>query len=331
MRSTRILLALETGAIALPDDGAIAVYGPHEADDLAAFDKGRVQAVQGFFPEHQRLSAMGYDLRAEGPVAGAVAAVVILPRAKEQARALLAEAAASLPQGATVIVDGFKTDGVESVLRDLRARVPVSEPLSKAHGKIFAFPAGAALADWAATPREVAGGFTTLPGVFSADGPDRGSALLAAALPEYLPGYTVDLGAGWGYLARAVLLRKGVKRLDLVEADHAALACARGNVPDPRARFFWADATAYRADGHADHVVCNPPFHAGRDADPSLGVAFLSAAAAMLSPEGDLWLVANRHLPYDRPLKELFHEVTEVSGDTAFRVIRAVRPVKRRR
>ncbi|THD83469.1 class I SAM-dependent methyltransferase [Aliigemmobacter aestuarii] len=331
MRSTRLSLALETGALALPATGALAVYGPHDADDMAAFDKTRVKAVQGHFPDHRRLSAMGFDMAAEGPVEGASAAVVMLPRSKEQARAMLAEAAASLPHGAPVIVDGFKTDGVEGVLRDLRARLPVTEPISKAHGKTFAFVAGPELADWTAMPREVEGGFRTVPGVFSADGPDRGSVLLAAALPDYLPGYSVDLGAGWGFLSRAVLARKGVKRLDLVEADHAALTCARVNVTDPRARFYWADATEYRADGHADHVICNPPFHAGRDADPALGVAFLRAAAGMLSPEGDLWLVANRHLPYDRALKELFQDVAEIGGDSAFRLTRAARPIRRRR
>ena len=331
MRSTRLSLALNTGAVALPETGALAVFGPHEGDDLAAFPKDRVVAVQGFFPDHARLKALGYAVQAEAPVAGATAAVVLLPRAKDLARAHLAEACASLPPGAPVIVDGFKTDGVESVLRDLRARLPVSEALSKAHGKVFAFAASPALADWAATLREVEGGFHTWPGVFSADGPDRGSALLAAALPDYLPGYTVDLGAGWGYLARAALARKGVKRLDLVEADHHALACARRNIDDARARFVWGDATQYRADGYADHVICNPPFHAGRAADPALGMAFLTAAAGMLSPEGDLWLVANRHLPYDRPLKDLFQHVEEIGGDTAFRLTRAARPIKRRR
>ena len=46
----------------------------------------------------------------------------------------------------------------------------------------------------------------------------------------------VDLGAGWGFLARAILARDGVRQLDLVEAEAAALDCARRNVTDPRAR-----------------------------------------------------------------------------------------------
>jgi len=117
-----------------------------------------------------------------------------------------------------------------------------------------------------------------------------------------------------------------VRELHLVEAESDALDCARINIPDPRARFHWADATTWKAPTALDMVVMNPPFHIGRDADPSLGVAFLTAAARLLHPQGVLWLVANRHLPYDRPLTTLFREVADIGGDSAFRLIRASHP-----
>ena len=79
----------------------------------------------------------------------------------------------------------------------------------------------------------------------------------------------------------------------------------------------------------------NPPFHTGRSADPGLGQAFIRAAAGMLSLSGTLWMVANRHLPYDEILRACFHEVTEItppSGrDSAFRITRAERPIPQRR
>lgn len=330
MRSARLELALETGAITLPDSGSIVVYSPRAGDDLSALPKDRVLVVQGFRPDHDAFAARGYTV-AIAAGEGHAAALVCLPRAKAEARAMLAGAAAAVVPGGLVIVDGQKTDGVEAIWRDLRDRVAVSAPVSKAHGKIFSFSAGPGLEDWVAVPTQIEGGFTTVPGVFSADAPDRGSMLLAQVLPDYLPGYIVDLGAGWGYLSRAILTRKGVKRVDLVEADAAALDCARLNVTDPRARFFWADATTYRADGFADAVVCNPPFHTARDADPGLGLSFLQAAARMLSPNGTLWLVANRHLPYERALTTLFRDVEEIGRDPVFRLIRAAQPVRLRR
>ncbi|MDT9081655.1 methyltransferase, partial [Escherichia coli] len=80
---------------------------------------------------------------------------------------------------------------------------------------------------------------------------------------------------------------------------------------DPRARFTWADATQGRP-GPFDAVVMNPPFHNGRAADPALGLAFIRAAAHALTPSGTLWMVANRHLPYEAALREAFREVEEV-------------------
>jgi 16S rRNA (guanine1207-N2)-methyltransferase len=329
MRSTRVTLALDTGLVTLPEQGTIAVFGPQTADDLIALPKDRVLAISRFFPEHMALAAQGYRT-ATAPDAEHAAALICLPRSKAESHALLAEAAAVVRPGGMVIVDGAKTDGVEALYRDLKGRVDLTESMAKAHGRIFALPAGPGLADWAAKQTLVEGGFTTRPGVFSADAPDPASVLLAGALPARMPGYTVDLGAGWGYLARAVLARSGVKRVDLVEADAVALDCARLNVPDPRARFIWGDAIQFRADGYADCVVCNPPFHRGRKADPSLGLAFLTAAARMLSPGGDLWLVANRSLPYVAPAKALFREVVEIGTHPSFRLIHATHPLRQR-
>jgi 16S rRNA (guanine1207-N2)-methyltransferase len=330
MRSARLTLALDTGTIILPGTGSLLVFRPRAGDDLSALPKDRVRVIQGFRPDHDAFAAAGYGVAVSAP-AGGGAAVLCLPRSKAEARALVAEACARVVPGQPVIVDGQKTDGIDAMLRDIRARVDTSIPVAKAHGRVFAFPAGPAFSDWAGAETVTEDGFITLPGVFSADGPDHGSLLLAAALPAKLPGRIVDLGAGWGFLARAILARDGVRQLDLVEAEAAALDCARRNVTDPRARFHWADAMGFRPDGAIDAVVCNPPFHVTRAAEPGLGAAFIKAAAAMLHPGGTLWLVANRHLPYGAVLTETFREVEETGGDGAFRLVRASRPVRARR
>jgi 16S rRNA (guanine1207-N2)-methyltransferase len=220
MRSSRLEMALQSGALRLPDLGVIAVYGPEAGDDLSALPQERVEVVSGFRPDHDAFKAQGYATRHTGTGSYA-AAVVCLPRAKAEARALIAQAAHEVAAGGPIAIDGQRTDGIDSVLRDLRARRPTSDALSKAHGKLFTIAAGPGLDDWLARP-QIRNGFQTLPGVFSADGPDPGSQLLAAALPP-MKGRVIDLGAGWGFLARAVLAHAAVKSLDLVEADYAAL------------------------------------------------------------------------------------------------------------
>ena len=316
---------LDSVFVAGAPEGRLLVIGANAGSDLGRFDRDRTWIRQGHFPDHHALSQQGWQVSPE--VEGEFdAALVILPRAKAAARAQIADAAGRLPAGAALWIDGQKTDGIDSVLKELRRFVPIDEVHSKAHGKSFRLniPEGDWLpADWAARPVEVAPGFVTRPGVFSADGVDPGSAMLARYLPERLPTRIVDLGAGWGWLAAQALAHEGVEVLHLVEADHAALQSARDNSADPRAQFHWADARDFRLAEPVNGVSMNPPFHSGRQADPRLGAAFIASAARLLTGAGRLWMVANRHLPYETVLAEYFAKVTEIGGDTRFKVIEA--------
>ena len=328
MRLARLEMALENGAVVVPPAGDIVVWRPRVGDDLSVLPRDRVVVRTGFKPDHDYFKAQGYRTESD---AKAGLAVVCLPRAKREARALLAQAAAGLVDGGLIVVDGQKTDGVDAILKDCRALgLHVGEALAKAHGRLAVVTPAPALAEWVAQPLQVEGGFQTLPSVFSADGPDRGSMLLADALPAKLPARVADLGAGWGFLSRAILARDGVKELDLVEAEADALDCARVNIPDPRAHFHWADATTFKPARFWEAVVMNPPFHTTRDADLGLALAFFKAAQRGLAPNGILYLVANRHLPYDKTLATLFKDVSEIGGDKGFRVIRAAYPIRTR-
>lgn len=322
MQVSRLSLALDEGLV-LPEGGTLGVYLPRAGYDLGDVPREGVRIVQGFYPDHAAFKAMGYDTQPE-PSGSYDAALVVVPRSKPHARAVIADAAARVGTG-LIIVDGHKTDGVDSLLKDVRKRTPVIGSIPKAHGRIFWFQASAAFADWDAGPATNADGFQTAPGVFSADGVDPGSALLAQNLPSRLPAKVCDLGAGWGFLSGAILSRDGVQELDIVEADYTALACARANISDSRARFHWADATDFQLGGF-DAVVTNPPFHTGRRAEPSLGRAFIASAARLLAPRGELWLVANRHLPYEAAMAEEFRDVREVAGSPAFKVLFGGRP-----
>lgn len=327
MKTSRLSLILENGALALPETGQIAIYGAGADDDLRALPKERCEIIQGFKPDHDALLARGFQVvvAATGPYA---AAIVRLDRSKAKTRSMLAEAVAKTPNG-LIIVDGQKTEGADGFYRECRKRLKVSAAFSKAHGKLFWFTAQDAFSDWADTgPIQLDEGFQTVAGVFSAEKIDRGSQALIAALPEKLPKRLADLGAGWGYLSRHLLLREKIRELHLIEADHAALECARKNISDPRAHFHWADATRFAPQQPFDGIITNPPFHTSRKADADIGRGFITAAAGMLTPSGQLWLVANRHLPYERTLAETFRNVDEIAGDNAFKILRATKPLR---
>ena len=154
----------------------------------------------------------------------------------------------------------------------------------------------------------------TAPGMFSPEHADPGSRRLAEALAGRLAGRVADLGAGWGWLARAALARNPeIAELDLHEAELAGARRGAGQ----RRRPAGALPLERRDRGSApaappyDAVIINPPFHQGRAAEPDLGAAFIAAAARILKPHGRLMMVANRQLPYEAALDAAFRRWSE--------------------
>jgi 16S rRNA (guanine1207-N2)-methyltransferase len=168
-----------------------------------------------------------------------------------------------------------------------------------------------------------------LPGVFAAGRLDAGSASLLAALDgmpaDALAGRTVgDLGCGVGVLAGAALAR-GARTVIASDDDLAAVRSSRRNLPEERARVLHSDLDVdWPADARVDALLMNPPFHLGRDVRLELPFAFLRVARRRLRPGGLLLLVANRALPYERPLAD-WAELETLSETGGFKVLRARR------
>lgn len=326
MTPDRWTLAIDGGEFALPD-GPVLVMHARADSDFASL--GQATCVQGFAPDYDRLAARGEDLvvEAEGTYPKAL---VQITKSRAGTLSAIAEALAHLPPGGFLMVDGQKEEGIEAIVKLLRKTFTVDGVYSKSHGKITwlrrpeAIPAE--VMDWIVPPQVGEHGYMTVPGGFSVDGPDRGSEILVALLPK-LSGRVADLGAGWGYLAGEVLdEQEGIESLDLIEADHAMLEAAKFNVDDPRAAFHWADALRFTPSAQYDVIICNPPFHVGRRADPSLGRAFIQAAARHLTARGRFFMVANRHLPYEDTLKASFATGSMLGELEGYKIYEAAKP-----
>ena len=323
MSQSRLSTAIQDGLLVLPQ-GDITLMRPPATYDVAELPRAHIRIMHGFYPDAADWRIAGFPV--DQGMARSASAIVVLPRAKALAQAMIAEACAKAD---LVVIDGQRTDGVDSLFKTCRKRLGDLPSITKAHGRLFWFPATDAFSDWAAGP-PVKGshGFYTAAGVFSDGKVDAGSSLLAEALPAKLPARMADLGAGWGYLAQAVLARDGVTTIDLIEAEAQSLACAQLNINDPRAAFHWADALQWAAKPGYDGIVMNPPFHTGRAADAGLGRGFIQAAARLLAPHGKLWMVANRHLPYEATMAENFRNVDIIGGNGAFKLFHATRPMR---
>ena len=242
------------------------------------------------------------------------------PAGVVERRFVLAHALRALADEGRLTVFGPKDRGGQRLKKELEAFGCVVGESSKKHNRICvalrpAEPIGLDAAIEAGAPRRASEDLWTQPGVFSWDRLDPGTALLLATLPP-LAGAGADFGCGIGWLARSILASPKITKLTLIDLDRRAIDAACRNIDDPRAEFVWDDVRqAATSLAKLDFVVTNPPFHETGGEDRSLGQAFIRTAAASLRKGGDLWIVANRHLPYEAILNEHFAKV-RLAGET---------------
>lgn len=323
-QNDRLLHAFETGLLDPPPGPTLALRAQVSEGLLALND---VKALQTFHPEHIALQAAG--VTTVDKVEGAFAtALVNLTRMRDESLALIAEAWDALEPGGVLLINGAKTDGIDAITKALRQHIELDQVIAKSHGKlVVATKSDVKLPDWqrAMALNTNSAGFQTATGMFSPDKIDEGSALLAAHFPNRLKGRVADLGAGWGWLSQAALEAcDGIEEIHLIEAEARALDAARVNIRDPRAQFHWADVAGVK--DKFDAVITNPPFHADRKPDPSIGLGFIRTAAKLLKPSGKLMLVANRMLPYEETLEALFRRVERREQSNRFKVFEATKP-----
>lgn len=283
-------------------------------------------AEQSFRPEYLRLKRAGWSVvpRLEG--SGYQLGQILLTKHKEENIANIARGWALLGEGGTLICAGANDDGAASLERQVGKIFGLAGSLSKFHCRVFWLTRGERRPpeywiDLGGLRPVGDGSWLSQPGIFSWDRIDDGSALLASHLPDDLSGRVADFGCGWGYLGRAILGRApGITAIDLIDAEHRAVEAARENVVDARACVHWLDLATEAAPAIYDAIVCNPPFHAGRAADPTLGQLVIASAAKALKPAGRLYMVANRGLPYERTLADSFASVALLADNNKFRV-----------
>ena len=302
------------------DTKSSGVYGTPPAE-LAEAPEGAIQ-FSVLIPGSARLE--------EQPEGSLGEMVVLTPPGTVERRTVTALALQALAPGGSLTILAPKDKGGSRIAKELKGfSCEVSES-SRRHHRICTTKRPPALigADEAIAeggPRlDAALGLWTWPGAFSWNRIDPGSALLEQTLPP-LSGRGADFGCGIGILARSILASPKVERLDMIDIDRRAVEMAARNLDDPRAQVRWADLRGGTDLKGLDFVVTNPPFHDGGAEDQSLGQAFIRRAAEALRPGGILWLVANRHLPYEAVLTTLFRRVTPKVEASGYKIYEALK------
>lgn len=176
--------------------------------------------------------------------------------------------------------------------------------------------------------------------LFSRDRLDLGARNMLACFGQ-LPGgarRVVDLGCGNGVLG--IMARRSLGQGEYLFVDESVMAIdsAKQNF---RKVYGHQDGAEFRLDDclsqtlangwgtsagrDADWILCNPPFHQGQAINDRVAKRMFRHAQRLLKPGGEFWVVANRHLGYQRDLRRLFGYCEQLGGDRKFVVLRAVR------
>ena len=334
-----LMLPLETESVELEPGAGVLFLRARAGRALSALDGMDLVCVQSFAPDRDALRKSGLSVVAEAENDDFKAVLVLPGRQRQEARAQLAEAVSRTASGGIVIACAPNTEGARTLEKDLAELLGSIENLTKNKCRVVWGNVQSGnidrklLEDWLALDavRPVLdGAYVSRPGLFAWDRIDPASKLLTGLLPDTLKGKGADLGAGFGYLARTVLEKAPkVAAMDLYEAEKRALDLAEKNLSAFKGKRqlngVWCDVTK-GIEGPYDFIVSNPPFHqAGRADRADVGQGFIRTAAAGLRPGGEFFMVANRHLPYERTLTEVFADVKQLADEGGYKVIRAVK------
>ena len=295
------------------------------------------------YQSDRRLAApfieQGLDPLAQ-PAEACQLAIVFATKHREEVLYHLARAIERLEEGGHLVVAAANDLGAGSLEKRVRELLGACEAFSKHKCRVLhAVKRGADLdqelllrwrsgGEMRKIPPE---GLLGAPGMFSWKRADEGSRLLAGFIPDGVEGRGADFGAGNGYLARKLLEQNPkIQALELLEIEKKALDAAEANLEAHRSatlrlELHWTDVTRGTGLSGLDFIVMNPPFHNERGSLPILGQRFIAEAMKALRRGGRLFMVANRHLPYEAELAVAGGTVVRRVEASGFKVLEVVK------
>ncbi|EBW5034053.1 23S rRNA (guanine(1835)-N(2))-methyltransferase RlmG [Salmonella enterica] len=172
--------------------------------------------------------------------------------------------------------------------------------------------------------------------VFSRTGLDIGARFFMQHLPENLDGEIVDLGCGNGVIGLSLLAKNPQANVVFVDESPMAVDSSRLNVetnlPEAfeRCEFMINNALSGVEPFRFNAVFCNPPFHQKHALTDNIAWEMFHHARRCLKINGELYIVANRHLDYFHKLKKIFGNYATIATNNKFVILKAVKQGRRR-
>lgn len=257
------------------------------------------------------------------------AALIRLPKSKDELTFLLDAAASVLADSGPLFVFGANDEGIRSAAPVLAGYADNIETLTaRSHCRVIAGlrrPAIAgligSLEGWRQS-RDIDIGrgarpWISYPGLFARGRLDDGTRLLIEHLPPLSAGARVlDYACGTGVIAAAVLERHPDASVAALDVDTLALEATRANAPAARAMS--GSSISDTGDAIYDAILSNPPIHDGVGEDHGVLDALIRTAPQHLAPRGVFQIVVQSRVRLEKPLAMAFGAIEIVARDGRF-------------
>lgn len=283
-----------------------------------------------YFQSQQANVHFGVDL----PEADFDQAIIFVPKSKELLNYILHNVVSRLSLGSSIFLVGEKKAGVERAAKQLQPYGKALKLDSARHCQMWQLTiestvTAKTLADWAqqytvATPR---GDLTicALPGVFSQNRLDLGTAVLLPFLSQVTSGKIADFGCGAGVISAYLAKLNPKNRIFAMDVDAFALASTRmtfeKNDLAPEQLEITAVTGIEDAPLFLHAIVSNPPFHQGIQTNYNASESLCKTSRRHLKSGGELWIVANRFLNYPLLIEQNFGQCTTKADQQGFKVL----------
>lgn len=312
------------------------INAPHDTLISSLSDSIQASIWTWNYADHQAQQQAGYNtfFEVQFPKQAFDQVVIFVPKSKELLTYLLHEVATHLPKNHDIFLVGEKKGGVERAAKQLQPygqtlKLDSARHCQMWHTRLTQNVAEKPLKAWVKTYEiQVNDQHLTicaLPGVFSQNHLDIGTAVLLPYLEQVKSGTLADFGCGAGVISCYLAKLNPANVIHALDIDAFALKSTEMTFKQNNIEAEQFHITAVTGIQDAPKglkaIVSNPPFHQGIQTNYDASEQLCKQAKAHLSLRGQLWIVANRFLNYSNILEQHFSYCTVKADQKGFKVL----------
>jgi len=279
-------------------NATVSCHNTNFIDYLAINNKHNTQIISSFSSEYK--TSLQHDL-----------VIINFPKSKDELAFTFAMISPYLLSNAKVILVGEKKGGVQSSPKLTQHFLQSCQKIDAArHCLVFAgfvnneklntpFNIDNWFKEYQININDISLTIASLPGVFSQQKLDIGTALLLENLPTAMQGKVLDFGCGAGVISCFIGKKFPAAELFLLDVNALALTSAKKTLQlNNLSGEVFASNSLSNVTEKYQHIVSNPPFHQGIKTNYQASEYFLKGIKPYIAPHGNITIVANSFLQY---------------------------------